>query len=321
MWLDLVALGILAIFAVIGAVRGGLRTGMGLLALVVGYVSAVMLAPVIGPPLGAALGVSEWIAVPLGGTLGFVAGYAGTALLGALLRRFVEAPDGERSPRDRFLGACFGAVRGGLVVLLVSWLALWLDALRASGGSAPVPPVAESAAARVTGEVVERGLGAALGDQPGARLAARLAARPAAAIADLEGVLESESIQGLRSDEGFWSEVERGNVDGALARSSFRLLASDPDVRGRLAELGLVREEAAADAQVFRADMADVLHQVAPRIRGLKEDPEVQALVEDPQVVAMLESGDTLGLLRHPGFRQLVDRVTSQPAADAPLVQ
>jgi hypothetical protein len=318
MWLDLVALAILAIFGVIGAARGALRTGMGLLALVSGYTAAVLLAQPLGAPIGAALGVSEWLAVPLGGSAGFVIGYAGTALVGACLRRWSDAPDGDRSPRDRFLGACFGAVRGGLVVLLVSWLALWLDALRETGGSAPVPPVAESAAARVTGEVVERGIGAALGDQPGGRMAARLAARPAATIADMEDVLESESIQGLRSDAEFWAEVERGDVDAALARTSFRLLASDPDVRARLADLGMVREEAAADAQAFRADVADVLHQVAPRLRGLKEDPEVQALVEDPEVVAMLESGDTFGLLGHPGFQKLVDRVASGPAGEAP---
>jgi uncharacterized membrane protein required for colicin V production len=318
MWLDLVALAILLVFAGIGAARGALRTGLGLLGLVVGYVAAVMLAVPLGGPIGASLGASEWIAVPLGGTLGFVIGYALVAVLGALLRRFVDA-DGDRSPRDRFLGACFGAVRGGLVVLLVSWLALWLDALRETGGSAPVPPVAGSAAARMTGEVVEAGVGAALGDQPGSRLAARLAARPARAISDLEEVLEAESMQGLRADAGFWYEVEHGNVDGALARNSFRLLASDPDVRGRLAELGVVGEDAAADSQAFRADVADVLRQVAPRIRGLREDPEVQALVEDPEVVAMLESGDTLGLLGHPGFRELVDRVASQPTAEGPL--
>jgi uncharacterized membrane protein required for colicin V production len=320
MWLDLVALAILASFAVIGAVRGALRTGMGLLALVVGYVAAVTLAPVLGPPIGSALGVSEWIALPLGGTAGFALGYAGIALMGAVIRRYADSPDGDKSPRDRFLGACFGAVRGALVVLLVSWLALWLDAVRETGGATPLPPVADSAAARVTGEVVERGIGAALGDQPGGRMAARLAARPAATIADMEDVLESESIQGLRSDAGFWSEVERGDVDAALARTSFRLLASDPDVRGRLAELGLVREESGADAQAFRDDVAGVLHQVAPRIRNLQQDPELRALVEDPQVVAMLESGDTLGLLRHPGFRELVDRITSQPAAEAPRV-
>jgi membrane protein required for colicin V production len=320
MWLDLVALAILAVFAGIGAARGALRTGMGLLALVVGYVAAIFLARPLGALIAASFSISEWLAVPLGGTAGFAIGYAGTALTGALLRRFTESPGGERSPRDRFLGACFGALRGALVVLMVSWLALWLDAMRETGGGAPVPPVAESAAARVTGEVVERGIGAALGDQPGGRMAARLAARPAATIADMEEVLESESIEGLRSDAGFWAEVEQGDVDAALARTSFRLLASDPDVRSRLADLGMVREEAAADAQAFREDVAEVLHQVAPRIRGLKEDPEVQALVGDPEVVAMLESGDTLGLLGHPGFRELVDRIASQPAAEAPRV-
>ena len=41
-------------------------------------------------------------------------------------------------------------------------------------------------------------------------------------------------------------------------------------------------------------------------------DPDGR-VVEDPQVVAMLQSGDTIGLLRHPAFQQLVDRLTSQP--------
>jgi len=35
--------------------------------------------------------------------------------------------------------------------------------------------------------------------------------------------------------------------------------------------------------------------------------------MEDPEVVAMLQSGDTVGLLRHPEFRALVDRAISRP--------
>lgn len=319
MWLDLLALGILAIFALVGAARGALKAGMGLLALLVGYLAAILLAPHIGPSLSEALGVSEFLALPLGGTLAFIGGFGAVSLLGALLRRLAARHDDDPSPRDRFLGAVFGAVRGGLVVLLISWLALWLDALRASGGDVPVPSVEGSAAAALTGEVVEAGIGAAMGDEPGGRLAARIAARPAAAMADFEQVLENRNIEALRSDEMFWTYVEYGNVDAALNRGSFRSVANDPSLRGRLAGLGLVDDEAAEDPFAFREDVADVLAEVGPRIRGLKNDPELQALVEDPQVVAMLQSGDTIGLLRHPGFQQLVDRVTSQQPEDASL--
>ena len=50
-------------------------------------------------------------------------------------------------------------VRGVLVVLLVAYLALWLDALRATGRELPLSPVADSATARATGAVVEAGAG------------------------------------------------------------------------------------------------------------------------------------------------------------------
>lgn len=320
MWLDLLALVILVVFAIIGAARGPLRAGMGLLALIVGYLAAILLAPMFGPAVSNALGVSEWLALPLGGTLAFAAGYGGIALLAFLLRRFGGRHDDERTPRDIFLGAIFGVVRGGLVVLLVSWLALWLDALRATGGDVPIPSVEGSAAATLTGGVVEAGVGAALGDDPAGRVAARIAARPGAAIADLEAVLENRSVEELRGDVMFWTYVEHGNVDAALNRMSFRRAANDASLRDQLAGLGLVNPESAEDPMAFRDDVAAVLYEVGPRLRGLKNDPGLQALVEDPQVVAMLQSGDTMGLLRHPGFRELVDRVTSQPGADAPRV-
>ena len=84
---------------------------------------------------------------------------------------------------------------------------------------------------------------------------------------------------------------------------------------------GLVPQAAADDVRQFRDEMANVLREVGPRIRHLKNDPELQALAEDPEVIGILQSGDTLALLQHPGFRKLVDRVTSElePAESQPL--
>jgi hypothetical protein len=97
---------------------------------------------------------------------------------------------------------------------------------------------------------------------------------------------------------------------------SFLKLMRDDTLRRRLADLGMVDEDAALDPRAFRRQTAEVLAEVGPRIRGLRNDPQLRALVEDPQVVAMLQEGDTLRLLGHPGFRDLVERVTSSKPSD-----
>ncbi|HEY5657253.1 MAG TPA: CvpA family protein [Myxococcota bacterium] len=313
MWLDAIALIILTAFAVLGALRGALATAMGLLSLAVAYGSGLTLGPVLGPSLAGRMDLPTPLGVALAGTGAFLAAYVAMGIVSALVRRLARRHDGERSARDRFLGGVVGAVRGGLIVLLLSWLALWVDALRATGTVESLPELGPSKAAAVTGEIVEKGLGAALADAgPGGRMVARMAARPGLALSELQSVLENPNIERLRSDEMFWTYVENGNVDAALNRLSFERVRRDDELRRRLADLGLIDEGAALDPRAFRNAMADVFGEVGPRIHGLKNDPEVQALMSDPEVVAMLQSGDTLGLLRHAGFRSLVERVTSE---------
>ena len=119
-----------------------------------------------------------------------------------------------------------------------------------------------------------------------------MAARPSVALAEFETLVEDENIERLRSDAAFWTYVEHGSIDAALNRGSFQRIVHDEAMRRRLAALGLVGEDAALDAGAFRSAAAEVLREVGPRIRGLKNDPALQELVEDPQVVAMLHSGD-----------------------------
>jgi membrane protein required for colicin V production len=316
MWLNAVALVLLAIFVLIGCLRGALASFVALAALGAGYAAAILLAPALGPMLPRSEGTPELFAVALAGCVLFLVTYVAVSVAGALARRAQRERSGDvLSVRDRFLGGVFGGVRGAFVVLLVSLLVLWLDALRESGGPAFVPEASGSAAARATSAVVEATVGAALSDSgPAGPFVARLVARPSLAVGELQQVLENPHFEALGEDAMFWTYVEAGSFDAALGRSSFRALAQDEALRGELAALGLVDEQAAADEAAFASAAEDVLREVGPRLRGLREDPEFQALVEDPQVVAMLREGDHLALLSHPGFRELVSRVASSPA-------
>jgi uncharacterized membrane protein required for colicin V production len=317
MWLDVILAALLALFAAIGALRGALATGLGIASLVVAYAVALALAPDLGSALAARFGASQLVAVPLAGTGLFFASFVAMGGISRLVRRLARRRDGVRSARDRFVGGVFGALRGGLVVMLLAWLALWADALRATGTAPGLPELGSSRAAALTSEVMESGLEVALSDAGrSGRLAARVAARPAVAIVEIQELLHDPRIGGLRADPVFWRHVESGDVDAALAREAFRRIGRNDALRERFAELGLVGEDAALDPRAFRNEIGEVLAEVGPRIRGLRDDPAVRQLVEDPEVVAMLQEGDTLALLGHAGFRNLVERVTSRPGRD-----
>ena len=54
--------------------------------------------------------------------------------------------------------------------------------------------------------------------------------------------------------------------------------------------------------------MKEVLEQVSPRLRQLKNDPALHKLAQDPAIQRALASGDTLTLLKNPEFRALLNR-------------
>jgi uncharacterized membrane protein required for colicin V production len=314
MWLDTIVIVILACFITAGVLRGGLAAGMSVAALVVAYGVAILGATRSGPGVAEQFGLPGILGPPLVGAVLFLVTYFAMGLLSALLkRRERRRRHGPRSLRDRFAGGCFGLLRGGLVVLLLSVLAIWLDALRATGRAEYLPEIGDSRAAAVTESVVEAGEEAALSDAgPRGRFAARMAARPGSSIEDLQAVLDNPRITDLQDDRLFWSYVESGAIDAALNRLSFIGVAYDEDLRDQLAALGLIDEAAARDPQAFRDTAGEVLREVSPRIRGLRNDPELKKLIEDPEVTALIQSGDTLALLGHPSFRDLVAHVASR---------
>jgi hypothetical protein len=313
MWLDVLIFFVLAGFAWAGARRGGAVAAMGVATLVASYWAALAAGGGLGSAVAIGLDLPDWAGVALAGSAAFMTTFAVMSLFGVVVRQRSALPDGEaRSARDLFLGGVFGALRGAFVALLLSYAAIWVDALRATGTAEVLPELGTSAAASVTEAVVVAGVESALeGSGPAARVVARVAGRPGAALSDLQGLLESPQIAGLQGDPLFWSHVEAGSIDNALNQRSFLQLTHDDALRAQLATLGLIDEEAAADPIAFREAAHGVLEEVSPRIRGLRNNPELQELLADPEVVAMVQTGDTIGLLRHDGFRGLVTQIAA----------
>jgi hypothetical protein len=284
------------------------------LSLIAAYAAAIAGAVWGGDSLAARLELPALLGPPLLGGALFLAVFAVLGAVGRILvRRERDRTDGSRSPGNRLVGGLFGCLRGTVVVLLLGFAVLWLDALRAAGRADLVPAIASSRGAAVTAAVVEAGVASAMSDAGAAgRFTARLAARPADSLGDLQAVLDSSEIAALQGDRLFWTYVETGAVDTALNRASYRAVESDAGLRGRLVRLGLVDAAAAEDPRVFRAAAEATLRELGPRLRGLREDPELQRLMADPEIAALVQRGDTLGLLGHPGFRGFVAQVASR---------
>ncbi len=311
MWLDVIALVVLGFFIGQGAFRGGFATGLGLLALVLAYTAAILSAPRLGPGLAHELGVPELVGIPLAGTAAFLIVYLGVGMVGRALKRARSLAGAGPGAGSRVLGGVFGAVRGGLVVLLISWLAIWVDALRVTGVVESVPSVRGSVAATVTEATIEGAVGAALSDRGAAgRMAARVAARPGASLSTIQRVIENPRLERLRSDPLFWTYVENGSVDAAVNLPSFIDLAFDNELRSELSALGLLGVDE-NDPGAFLDFARETLREVGPRIQGLRENQEFKKLLDDPEVLAMVEDGDTMGLLVNKDFRSLVMRLAA----------
>lgn len=314
MTFDLAAFALLALLVLAGVVRGALAAGFALLAMLGAYAAAVVFAPACGPAVAEALALPSVLGVGVAGAGLFLAAFLAIGVLGAALRAVERRQRGDepRGAADRALGGFFGLLRGGLLVGLLAYAMVWLDAWSVVSGAGELDAAKDSTLVAATQTAVENAAGVMMDDgTPGGRLAARAAAHPAETFGALQALLEDPRVQELRSDVAFWAAVEQDEVDGALNRVSFVAIAYNQELRHRFAEFGLVDAAAAQDPAAFRGACADALGRVGPRLRELRRDPELQRLARDPEVAHLLQSGDTLGLLRHPGFRRLVDRIAS----------
>ncbi len=316
MLLDLIFGLVLLGMVALGAWRGAVVSGSGLASLIFGYAGAGLFAMTLSDWVAQTLVVSPFVAPAVAGTLGFVVVW----LLVSSLADVVVAWDLSRvggmgrGAIDRGLGGFFGLARGGLIVVLLAVLVSWLDAARDLGavsGLAALPDAEASAVAGASGDLVEAALTSALSDAgPAGEVAARITARPAQALGSMQSILEDERLNQMFEDKLFWTLVMNGSIDHAMNRRAIRSVVNDPEMRARFADLGLVGDEAREDPAAFRATMAGVFEQMAPRVHRLYNDPEMQALASDPEIIALVESGDTLALISHPRLKRIVDRAT-----------
>lgn len=319
MILDLIALAILGIFVGIGALRGGVASAMGLLTLVASYAVAVWAAQSLGGSLSEKTGLSPLLGPVLAGTLGFLCTAIVLGLVGSWVRRWVASLRGDlpMSAASRWMGGFLGSIRGAFVVVLITFLVIWLDAARQSGaveGLDSVPDIRISSAAKVTQKLVETTVIAAMGaDDASSEVVARLASRPGPALKSLQAILADQRIEALQRDSFFWTLIENGAYQRAMNRRSFQAISRSPELRAQFADVGVVDAEAVGDRQAFERRFGEVLAEVGPRLKGLANDPDLQRLAQDPEVASMLESGDTIGLFRHEGIQSLVAKVSNRP--------
>ncbi len=313
MVLDLLALGIVAAFAALGAWRGTLASASRICVLVAAYGAAWFASTRLGGPVGDAIGMNGFVGGAVAGLIAFVGALVVVGFATRLLLRGGRRGAFKRSLPDRLGGGLIGASYGLMIALMIAWMALWLDAAHEAGAiDLGLKTDGSSVAQKATRKVLRAGGGLALGDGPGAQMAVNLISSPTETLASIDEITESQSVIKLQGDRLFWQYVSTGAVDQALNRGSFMRVAHDDRLRGQLADLGVVSEAARTDPAQFRGAMREVLGQVGPALKELQNDPELQALFADPEIQRAAQEGDTVALMSHPGFRRLLRRVVAR---------
>lgn len=303
MAVDLVVLLALLAFAWLGAHRGASESAIRLFGLAFAYAVSVLIGGVAGGALAGALNLTGWLGAAGAGVLGFLAAQA----LVEIAARRARAAGGDPSDASRIVGSALGIVRGGLLLLPLLWLAAFTESVRQANPATGLPDLSGARTARVGQRVAEAAAERiAAGGDRGTRITAKLLAKPGPSIAALSAVASDARLRVLQADSGFWRDLENGDTEGALARPTFVQLARDAELRGRLADLGMVAESSVVDAQQFHDEMAAVMAEVGPRIRRIKADPAFQELLADEALRARVQAGDTASLLTDPRIQRLI---------------
>jgi len=304
-------------FVLLGALRGTFATATGLVALILSYVSAFMLGSALGSTVADRLELALIVGVAIAGGVAFLITHLVVIVVAGRVRRMLalrHEPD-ERPQRhwlDRVGGAACGALRGGLILMLIGWVMIWLGAGRDLGVErlANVPDTADAQLTKLTQKVVKGVVLAAMsGEGATVTFAARVATDPTPTLRSIRQFLDDPRIVAWGKDTRFWNEVENGDVDAAFESTTFLRAIRYKPLREHMATLGLISPEAVNDSRIFRDELTRVLRQVGPKIRQVRRAPELQQLAQDEALVEHLRNGDTMKIVTDPAVQHLVSRI------------
>lgn len=158
-WIDLAMLGVIALSAIIGAVRGLTFEVLSLLGWVVAWFAGLWVGPVLAPhlPIGSP-------GSPLNSIAAFAISFLIVLVLWGLGARAVSALVGKTllRPLDRLLGAVFGVARGVLVLLALATIVSYTPtsaspAWRESHGAAWLNSILRELMPSLSPETLDRG--------------------------------------------------------------------------------------------------------------------------------------------------------------------
>jgi membrane protein required for colicin V production len=222
--IDLIVLGCLVLFAVLGAVTGALRQILNMVAALSGWLVARALGPYVAD--GLARSLPKAMARPAASALLFVGTFIAVGIVGRLILRAAAGKGGPvRSPVDRGLGALIGAGQAGLG----GWVLLSALVLFDARVGFLDPRGSDFAALARDHNLLERL------DPPAVRVMRRLikAMKDPVSAANLHSDAEAQQ---LLDDPRVQSLLGSGGEKGTFPPEAMKLL-QDPELSGKLEQL------------------------------------------------------------------------------------
>jgi uncharacterized membrane protein required for colicin V production len=311
--IDAACLVLVLLFALGGWRRGFWLSLLSLGGLIAAYLAAYFFSQPAGRALAGPLRLQPLLAYPLAGGLIFVL----MLLLVSGIRRILIRT--RRTTRDRprawriadhLGGAGIGAAYATVLVLLLTWLLLALQAitpleamdLKGSQMARWASPLAEKVARAAAQQ--------ASGSESMASAVAGLAKDPGRTTRGYLGLLQNERLQSMLQDPQAINALASGDLRALKKNASLRALAKDPGFIAAVHQAGLLAE---ASEDLSPEDASRLLvSRLAPLARvmtTLAQDPEVQHLLQDPTLADRLQRRELISLANDAAFNRLAEIV------------
>ena len=318
---DLLALAVIAAYAVRGFIRGLTASLLRLLGLAGSSFAAWLFWGWAGRRLHALFGTPPVLAYALGAALVFLIAYVIFLGLVYLIRRRIKAKKAQTAAKPRYpwadklsgaaLGACFGVLVAAALVWLYSVAGLTL-------AGAAWPDIRDSAAGRVSGLIIQTEaylFARAATNAPAlSRIIARSVSDPKAAVEDAQRIIRNPEVAALVHDAQFTGAVLKADREAIKGSPRLNRLLEDPEFLRSARDLRLL--PVATETASTREQVAEQLARVGRKITRISGDPEIQDALRDGAIQKMLDEKDIGGLVQDERVWKLAGRTLQIIRAD-----